>query len=60
MDADPRATDSEIDLRLVYEPADLEGFDAERELGDPGRPPFTRGIHASMYRTRLWTMRRAT
>src|SRR6187200_2756757 len=57
MDAEPRATDSEIDLRPVYEPDDLEGFDVERELGDPGRPPFTRGIYASMYRTRLWTMR---
>src|SRR5262245_36621596 len=57
MDAEPRATDSGIDLRLVYEPADLDGFDAGRELGDPGTPPFTRGIYASMYRTRLWTMR---
>jgi methylmalonyl-CoA mutase, N-terminal domain len=57
MDAEPRATDSEIDLKLVYEPEDLEGFDADRQLGEPGRPPYTRGVHPSMYRARLWTMR---
>ena len=57
MDAEPRATDSEIDLKLVYEPEDLGGFDAERQLGEPGRPPYTRGVHPTMYRARLWTMR---
>ena len=57
MDAEPRATDSEIELKLVYEPRDLEGFDAERRLGEPGHPPYTRGIHPTMYRARLWTMR---
>jgi methylmalonyl-CoA mutase, N-terminal domain len=57
MDAEPRATDSEIDLKLVYEPEDLEGFDADRQLGEPGRPPYTRGVHPTMYRARLWTMR---
>ena len=57
MDAEPRATDSGIDLRLVYGPEDLGGFDAQGELGEPGRPPFTRGIRPTMYRTRLWTMR---
>src|SRR5580765_2398199 len=43
MDAEPRATDSEIDLKVVYEPGDLEGFDAERQLGEPGQPPYTGG-----------------
>jgi methylmalonyl-CoA mutase, N-terminal domain len=57
MDAEPRATDSEIDLKLVYEPGDLEGFDPERQLGQPGHPPYTRGVHPSMYRARPWTMR---
>jgi methylmalonyl-CoA mutase, N-terminal domain len=57
MDAEPRATDSEIDLKLVYEPEDLGGFDPERQLGEPGRPPYTRGVHPTMYRARLWTMR---
>jgi methylmalonyl-CoA mutase, N-terminal domain len=57
MDAEPRVTDSEIDLKLVYDPGDLEGFDAERQLGEPGHAPYTRGVHPTMYRARLWTMR---
>jgi methylmalonyl-CoA mutase, N-terminal domain len=32
-------------------------FDPERDIGTPGKPPFTRGIHANGYRARLWTMR---
>ena len=38
-------------------PADLVGFDPERDLGRPGEFPFTRGIQPTMYRGRLWTMR---
>jgi methylmalonyl-CoA mutase N-terminal domain/subunit len=38
----------------VYRPRPI---DAERDLGDPGEFPYTRGIHAGMYRERLWTMR---
>ncbi len=41
----------------LYTEADLAGFDQDRELGQPGQFPFTRGIHESMYRDRLWTMR---
>ncbi len=41
----------------VYTAADLTGFDAERQLGRPGEYPFTRGIHPTMYRGKLWTMR---
>ncbi|OGL12409.1 MAG: methylmalonyl-CoA mutase [Candidatus Rokubacteria bacterium RIFCSPLOWO2_02_FULL_73_56] len=43
----------------AYTPADLaaRGFDVARDLGAPGAYPFTRGIHPSMYRGRLWTMR---
>jgi len=41
----------------VYSSADLNGFDAERQLGRPGEYPFTRGIHPTMYRGKLWTMR---
>ena len=43
----------------LYTPAHLarRGFDHERDLGLPGQYPFTRGIHPSMYRGRLWTMR---
>ncbi len=57
MDADARATDSEIDLKPLYDPDDLEGFDPDRDLGEPGAPPYTRGVHPSMYLGRLWTMR---
>jgi methylmalonyl-CoA mutase N-terminal domain/subunit len=45
------------DLRPVYRPEDLEGFDPARDLGSPGEPPFTRGVYPTMYRGRLWTMR---
>ncbi len=41
----------------LYTPADLIGWDPGRDLGQPGEPPYTRGIHATMYRARLWTMR---
>src|SRR5918999_191087 len=52
-----RETASGIELRDVYGPEHLEGFDLDADLGAPGSPPFTRGIHPSMYRSRLWTMR---
>jgi methylmalonyl-CoA mutase N-terminal domain/subunit len=41
----------------VRTPKDLAGWDASTELGRPGEFPFTRGIQATMYRGRLWTMR---
>jgi methylmalonyl-CoA mutase N-terminal domain/subunit len=44
-------------ITASYSPDDLAGFDYHAALGDPGEFPFTRGIHASMYRGRLWTMR---
>ncbi len=44
-------------IRRLYSEADLAGWDPERDLGLPGGPPYTRGIHPTMYRTRLWTMR---
>jgi len=57
MGEERRATDSGIELRPVYGPQDLEGFDPDRDLGLPGELPFTRGIYPTMYRRRLWTMR---
>jgi methylmalonyl-CoA mutase N-terminal domain/subunit len=47
------------DAAALYGPDDLDaaGFDAARDLGVPGRPPFTRGVQPNMYRGRLWTMR---
>ena len=45
-------------VRRLYTPADLpEDWNYENYLGYPGQPPFTRGIHASGYRGKLWTMR---
>jgi methylmalonyl-CoA mutase N-terminal domain/subunit len=40
-----------------YRPEDCPQLDYQRDLGDPGTYPFTRGIHPGMYRGRLWTMR---
>jgi len=44
-------------IRRLYTNADLANWDAEKQLGVPGEPPYTRGIHATMHRGRLWTMR---
>jgi methylmalonyl-CoA mutase, N-terminal domain len=52
-----RRTDSGIEVRPVYGPEDLEGWDPSSALGDPGKEPFTRGVRPDMYRGRLWTMR---
>src|SRR5215469_8691556 len=41
----------------LYTEADLRDWDSSRDLGFPGEPPYTRGIHATMHRGRLWTMR---
>jgi methylmalonyl-CoA mutase N-terminal domain/subunit len=57
MSDDVRRTDSGIEQRPVYTPADLEGWDPERDLAEPGAFPFTRGVYPGMYRERLWTMR---
>jgi methylmalonyl-CoA mutase, N-terminal domain len=54
---DRRVTDADIEIKPLYGAGDLEGFDPERDLGQPGQPPFTRGIYPTMYRGRLWTMR---
>jgi methylmalonyl-CoA mutase N-terminal domain/subunit len=43
-------------LKAIYGPEDVE-LDPERDLGWPGQFPYTRGVHPSMYRGRLWTMR---
>jgi methylmalonyl-CoA mutase, N-terminal domain len=46
-----------IDPHSLYTPADLESWDYDRDTGYPGEFPFTRGVQATMYRGRLWTMR---
>jgi methylmalonyl-CoA mutase, N-terminal domain len=50
-------TSSRIPVTALYTPADLKGSDYETEVGYPGEYPFTRGVQATMYRGRLWTMR---
>ncbi len=44
-------------VKRLYTPEDIEILDYLRDLGFPGEYPFTRGVHATMYRGRLWTMR---
>ena len=55
----PFTTLSGTPVNRLYTPADLSeaGFDSARDLGQPGEFPYTRGIHQTMYRGRLWTMR---
>jgi methylmalonyl-CoA mutase N-terminal domain/subunit len=52
----PRATTSGIPIEPVYDATDLPP-DLARRTPPPGTPPYTRGIHPAMYRSRLWTMR---
>ena len=44
-------------INPVYGSDDLKGWSPETDLGTPGSFPYTRGIHSTMYRGRLWTMR---
>jgi methylmalonyl-CoA mutase, N-terminal domain len=50
-------TSSHIEVRPLYTPADLAGWDYDAQVGYPGEYPYTRGVQATMYRGRLWTMR---
>jgi methylmalonyl-CoA mutase, N-terminal domain len=50
-------TVSNYPIRRLYTQADLADWSPESDLGLPGHPPYTRGIHATMYRGRPWTMR---
>ena len=53
----PFMTTSGRPVRRLYDPTDLPGLDYERDLGLPGQYPYTRGVHATGYRGKLWTMR---
>lgn len=48
---------SEIEVKRIYTPADIEDLDYMRDLGLPAQYPFTRGVQDTMYRARFWTMR---
>jgi methylmalonyl-CoA mutase, N-terminal domain len=56
-DDDRHVTVSGQPIRLLGRPEDLADLDYARDLGDPGQYPYTRGVHADMYRGKLWTMR---
>jgi methylmalonyl-CoA mutase N-terminal domain/subunit len=53
----PPTTVSSMPIDPLYTPDNLEDFDYDAELSYPGQYPYTRGVHATMYRGRLWTMR---
>lgn len=50
-------TSSGIELKRAFRAEDASGTEYERDLGDPGAFPYTRGVQPTMYRGRLWTMR---
>ena len=50
-------TNSGIPVKRLYTPEDVKDIDYEKDVGEPGEFPYTRGIHPSMYRKRLWTIR---
>jgi methylmalonyl-CoA mutase N-terminal domain/subunit len=50
-------TTSSAPVARLYTPLDVADLDYTRDLGLPGEYPFTRGVHATMHRGRLWTMR---
>ena len=48
---------SDIKIKRLYTPQDIENFNYTQDLGEPGQYPFTRGVYPTMYRGQLWTMR---
>ncbi len=55
--AQQNLTWSGLPCKASYGPADLDAAAYAERLGDPGQYPYTRGVHADMYRGRLWTRR---
>jgi methylmalonyl-CoA mutase N-terminal domain/subunit len=51
------ATWSGIETQASYGPADVAAINYERDIGNPGQYPFTRGAYPQMYRSRMWTLR---
>ena len=54
---DVKQTDSGIEIAPLYSAETLGHFDPATRLGEPGKPPYTRGVYPTMYRGKLWTMR---
>jgi methylmalonyl-CoA mutase N-terminal domain/subunit len=55
--SETQETSSHIVVNPLYTSTDLENWDYDRDVGYPGQFPYTRGVQATMYRGRLWTMR---
>ncbi len=55
--AGAQETSSHITVNPLYTSSDLEGSNYDSDVGYPGQFPYTRGVQATMYRGRLWTMR---
>lgn len=51
------STVSDMPIKALYTPADGADIDADADIGLPGEFPYTRGVHETMYRGRLWSMR---
>ena len=55
--ARPHTTISGREIAPLHTPRDVADLDYARDLGDPGQFPYTRGVHETMYRGKVWTMR---
>jgi methylmalonyl-CoA mutase, N-terminal domain len=53
----PFTTISGRPIEPLYKPESIADLDYARDLGDPGQFPYTRGVHETMYRGKMWTMR---
>ena len=53
----PFTTVSGVLVERLYTPDHIRGLDYDKDLADPGTPPYTRGIYPNMYRGKHWTMR---
>ncbi|MFQ5843212.1 MAG: methylmalonyl-CoA mutase [Thermodesulfobacteriota bacterium] len=51
------STVSDMEIKGLYTPKDIENIEYSRDIGFPGVYPFTRGVQPSMYRGKIWTMR---
>lgn len=56
----PFTTISGHPIKRLYTPADTRDIDFEKDISWPGEYPYTRGIHPTMYRSKLWSMRQFT
>jgi methylmalonyl-CoA mutase, N-terminal domain len=56
----PFTTVSGVPIKRLYTPNDVQNIDFEKEIGWPGEYPYTRGIHPSLYRSKVWSMRQFT